>query len=252
MVEFLNSFQRDERLFSLLFGKRVALVGPSPHLVNRYCGEDIDKYDIVCRINEVLPLGYTNDYGSKTDIVFYNCARNYMPEFVCKMRASEAITKVLVGAKSVAQDCILSWKDDYVAPIINDWIGINEYEIPFSWIGLGNYRSIMRKMNTEPSSGILSLVTLLQYEIKELLVTGFSFYSQGGGMQQCYYDSYIVKDVYTGSDPYSNFNPLIGHNQIAQAQFFSNEIIPFYKDKIKIDTFLNLLLQCGHSNLFYV
>ena len=68
-------------LKSLIEGKRVAIVGPSPHLMGTKMGELIDSYDVVCRLNEIFPNGLEDDYGTRTDIAFWNLCNAAMPNF---------------------------------------------------------------------------------------------------------------------------------------------------------------------------
>ena len=66
----------------LVKNKRVALVGPSPHLVGSILGDKIDSFDIVCRINEVLfAKKLRKDYGSRTDICFWNMGTPHLKDF---------------------------------------------------------------------------------------------------------------------------------------------------------------------------
>ena len=48
----VNVLDKMNSLEKLVKNKRVALVGPSPHLVGSNLGDKIDSFDIVCRINE--------------------------------------------------------------------------------------------------------------------------------------------------------------------------------------------------------
>ena len=51
--------------------KRVVLVGPSPHLINKGLGKFIDSFDTVVRVNELgVSKNYYSDYGSRTDVAF--------------------------------------------------------------------------------------------------------------------------------------------------------------------------------------
>ena len=68
-------------LNEIIKGKRVALVGPSPHLMGLEMGEKIDSYDVICRLNEVFPTGMGDDYGSRTDVSFWNLCNAAMPNF---------------------------------------------------------------------------------------------------------------------------------------------------------------------------
>ena len=57
-------------LKDLVKNKRVALVGPSPHILGKKQGSYIDSFDIVIRVNEFgIPSSLYEDYGSRTDII---------------------------------------------------------------------------------------------------------------------------------------------------------------------------------------
>ena len=58
-------------LKDLVKNKKVALVGPSPHILGKKQGSFIDSFDIVIRVNEFgIPSSLYEDYGSKTNIIF--------------------------------------------------------------------------------------------------------------------------------------------------------------------------------------
>jgi len=48
--------------------RTVAVVGNSPNLIGQRLGTEIDRYDVVVRINLVQPEGREEDLGSKTDL----------------------------------------------------------------------------------------------------------------------------------------------------------------------------------------
>lgn len=51
--------------------KKIALVGPSPHLLGKNHGKFIDTFDLIIRINEHgVVQEMEKDYGSRTDIAF--------------------------------------------------------------------------------------------------------------------------------------------------------------------------------------
>mgnify|MGYP001585961688 CR=1 FL=1 len=74
-------YKRNESLEKILSGKTVILVGPSPYLSGKENGKLIDQYDIICRMNEVFPVGQANDYGSRTDIAFLNKIYSYLIKY---------------------------------------------------------------------------------------------------------------------------------------------------------------------------
>ena len=59
---------------SLIKGKTVALVGPAEYLMGSNYGKEIDKHDVVVRVNRGIELieVYENDVGKKSDIL-YSC-----------------------------------------------------------------------------------------------------------------------------------------------------------------------------------
>ena len=58
----------DRNLFN---NKRVALVGPSPHILGKNLGKFIDSFDTVVRVNEIGVINNLyKDYGSRTDVAF--------------------------------------------------------------------------------------------------------------------------------------------------------------------------------------
>ena len=64
----------DKEYYDYLKGKRIIMVGPAPYLEGQGLGKEIDKYDIVVRINHGILLAKNNpeDYGSKTDVLYVN------------------------------------------------------------------------------------------------------------------------------------------------------------------------------------
>lgn len=58
----------NDELKKLLDGRTVALVGDSDGELGKNKGSEIDDHDIVIRFNNYRISGYSDDYGSKTDI----------------------------------------------------------------------------------------------------------------------------------------------------------------------------------------
>lgn len=250
------NFVKDERLAKILNGKSIVLVGPSSHLVGRLAGKEIDKYDVVCRINEVMPKDYSLDFGTKTKVIFYNCARKCLSEFQYKMDRDAEYTKqiemvVCNSIKSMGQENWQTWGDNFIAPIVDDWNSINKYDLPFLWIGMKNFKMFHNAIGTEPNSGFLAILMLLQYDIKELFITGYSFYVQSNQIDGCYHGDYIVNEVYTEeNNPYRHFNAWLSHNQNAQVDYFKNVVLKEYGDIVRIDSYVDMMLKLNHKNVY--
>jgi len=242
------SYQQDKELLKIFSGKRVAVIGPSPHLLNKGIGEIIDSYDIVCRINEIHPTGYEADYGKKTDIIFHNCSLPSIEEFGERLVEKSIISKyikfvVCPCVKSEGQDNWTSWDNDFISPVVDNFAKINIFNIPFKWIGMENYRTVYNLFGSEPNAGQTSILMILNHNIKELFISGFSFYEQGNTDSLAYLPNHIYKH---------KINKLVGeagHPQKPQKECFKKYIFEKYNDLLKVDSYLNELLSLNHKNV---
>lgn len=243
------NYYQDNDLLKVLKNKRVAIVGPSPHLIDLNMGQIIDSYDIVCRVNEIHPTGYENDYGNRTDIIFHNCGARFIETFGHKLNQNLNITKSL---KYVICPCVkntgadnnwIDWSDDYESGVVNNFKSINDYNVPFYWIGMKNYREIYNHYTVEPNAGQTSICILLEHDVRELFVTGFSFYSQGN--KPCL--SHRPGHTYEGLEQEHIGDE--GHPQNPQIKAFRNKVLKEYGDKIMIDSYLNDILDLKHGNV---
>jgi len=230
----------------LLRGKRVALIGPSPHLVGKGIGYKIDDYDIVCRVNDIIDPQFTDDYGTRNDIIFHSCPTLWIDNFAFKMERDEETTRKIQFVICPALKAI----HDGSGSVVENFNNINKYDIPFWWIGRGNYHELKRQVGVEPNSGIMAMLLLLNSQIDQLFITGFSFYQQYGEKgiyNDCYYNQGNYKPVKMFSQTQSN--PLKGHQQNPQMNFFKTKLLPRYKDVIVTDSFLNDKLALNHNKV---
>jgi len=164
-------------------GKRVAVVGPAPYLTGSGSGELIDSYDIILRPNQFsVPNDLKNDYGSRTDIMNHNFGTPWMSglkEQISRNPKDFSELKVLMctAIKSEHSEVnFLSWPETYVSNVVRNAKQVNQYEIPFHWIGIKKYHEFYNLVGCEPYTGFLSIMSMLDFPIKELYVTGFDFY----------------------------------------------------------------------------
>jgi hypothetical protein len=150
-------------------GKRVAIVGPSDHLIDSDYGEIINSYDIVIRTNRAMDIDkkYSKDIGNRTDILatcFYPPAiGNYTPE---KIKDN--------GIKWLY--CPLPLKRPFGKDIRQHYMKLGEEFL----IHVGDenrWDKLEKSIDTRPNTGLAAIVELLAYKPKELHVCGFSFYS---------------------------------------------------------------------------
>ena len=196
----LTWIEQDEKMLSLLKDKEVALVGPAPYLIGQQRGKEFDSCDLIARPNEIIPLPKLRpDYGNRTDIFFCNFGTSWMPGIKRKIQLNDNSDhfkqiKMVVGSAIKAKHSdnnFLSWPNDYVSDIPSNFQDINEYELPFYWLGVKNYKSIYEKIGVEFNTGIAAITILLNYPIKKLKVSGFTFYLNGSSYEEIYCEGHM-------------------------------------------------------------
>lgn len=245
----------------LIDGKRVALIGPSPHLINKKLGKYIDSFDIVVRINE---LGVANDcyedYGSKTDIAFLTLTKEAIPVY----------KKMIFGLDIENLKMVVSPRDEFNTDTTKNFIDDkNSFEY-FQQLPINNIEffqvskppplDVYKLFNCFPSTGSLTIFELLKYDFKELFICGFSFFTTK-------YKYNSSRKIYELSNPLNNHKHNIrisGHavdyeikflkslisntdKNISYDKLFKNLVISDF-DYYKIKHFLNMLNMDSFKN----
>lgn len=164
-------------LKNYILGKKVIIVGPSPHLIGKQQGSFIDSFDTVIRVNEFgITPDLEKDYGSRTDISFLTLSE-------------EAIQIYLQMKEDVNYEnlkLIVHPRDEYnFNPLTNirEGISINEYfkllnlKVDFYHITEPSFKERFNIFQCFPSTGSLAMVEILKYKFSELYICGFSFYT---------------------------------------------------------------------------
>ena len=136
-----------------------------------------------------------------------------------------------------------NWPEDKQSDVVNNFKRINVFNTPFSWIGLKNYRRVYDLFGTEPNAGQASIIILLEHAVKQLLITGFSFYQQGDMPEQSHRPGHTQKG--RENTPCGNSS----HKQGPQIKAFTQKTLKRYGDRIIIDSKLNGILKCNHTNV---
>lgn len=164
-------------LKKLIDGKRVALIGPSPHLINSNNGDFIDSFDTVIRINELgVSKSLYSDYGAKTNVAFLTLTEQSVPVY-----------------KKMIQELDLHSLNLIVHP--RDKLNFNPYEKTYSKNSSSEYFEELNLdvdlfqiekpsfeerciyFNCFPTTGSLAIYEILQHDFTELYISGFSFYT---------------------------------------------------------------------------
>jgi len=190
----------NEDLYNLVAGKRVIVVGPAPYLKGLNRGTEIDNCDVIVRPNEIIPLSHLRpDYGSRTDILFCNFGTIWMPGIKRKISLDDheehfKKLKLVVscGIKAKHSDTdYLNWSDDHVSDIIENFNEINKYDLPFYWIGIKDYKTLHAKVGVEFNTGIGAIMILLQYPVKDIVVSGFTFFLGGDSYEDLFCEGHM-------------------------------------------------------------
>jgi len=238
----------DNNINSLVEGNRVTIVGPAPYLVGLNKGREIDDYDVIVRPNSFsVPIESQMDYGSRTDIMFHNFGTPWqagLKEQISKNKKSFKSLK-LVGCLATKSDHsehnFLHWDEEHVSNVVRNFNEVNNYNLPFYWIGNKDYRKLYRKIGAEPNTGIMSIAVLLCYPVKEIFITGFSFYLQGTTHDTTYYQGFLSeadKKIYNGRYGIGHGN----HANQMQIRFFKT-LVSNNPQKLKVDDSIKKLLQ---------
>lgn len=176
--------QYDENFSNMLRGKRVVIVGPSPSLEGSGMGKKIDEFDIVVRINKAFPLeeGQSDDIGSRTDI-HSHC-----------LHESENCGGPVRYKEMKEQDVFMIACYPKISPFAGDVNRFQqrnkEWNIPHHIINLEYYKKLNNWLGTRPNSGILTIYDIVAQDVKELYITGFTFFRDG--WRKSYKDIQVV------------------------------------------------------------
>jgi len=240
-VDGFRDYEKDPDLTKLLKNKRAVLVCPSPHLKGKKMGEYIDSFDLVIRVNQnfAMPEERWEDYGRRTDILF-NC-----------------LNELKLNALRENMDYVQSLKY-IVCPMLSMWdVGrvekfLNRIEVPWHNVCDGYLFKIFKEVGTTCNSGLTTIITLLNYELSELHVTGMTFFNMNT-FGDIYYDEYQAEAVKydnfrlttdDNAEPYIPDLRMDIHVQEPQIRYFRKILEKHHGTPLTVDEYLN-----NHFNL---
>lgn len=160
-------------LHSLLRGKRVAIIGAANSAFHTGKGSYIDGFDVVIRINKATLLlkesKWDQDIGRKTDILFHSFFEN---------------------EKSGGGPLDFPWFDKLgIQYVVNPVAAYEGYRVTFNFykkylhwrktyrLSMPMYRTIQAPLGSlRPTIGYCALMAVLDCDIQELYITGFTFF----------------------------------------------------------------------------
>jgi hypothetical protein len=228
-----EDYELDPSLEKLVAGKRIAYVCPSPHLEGQKMGNLIDSYDLVVRVNQAfhIPEKSKDDYGARTDILM-NCLN------ILKINALRSNLEYARSLKYIVCANLSMWD----LPRVNSFL--DEIGTPWHNVSDGYLFKINKEVGTISNTGLLGLVTLLNYDIKELYVTGMTFFNMNA-LGHVYYDKYQseaskYKNFKTNEDGTPNAEDLRMdiHHQQPQIDYFRKILSKYYGNILTTDEYI--------------
>lgn len=172
--------QMRNKLSSYLKGKRVAIVGPAPSVVGSKQAELINSYDVVVRLNKALPVPkeLREDVGTRCDIL-YNCMN---PSEECGgiiniSTLKKCKVKYLIGAYPPV-DKVGNTKLRIKTDTITFYTKNRSNWKNFCYTDKGHFLKLWKHMRL-PNTGTMAILDLLRFDIKELYITGITFFKGG-------------------------------------------------------------------------
>jgi len=236
---------KDDNLDKLLKNKKISYVGPSAHLINTNSGEHIDSYDLVARVNQDFPIppNRVKDYGKRTDILV-----------ACFSRVFTKLIKPYFDNNSDyiknLKYIICPWYDHENTPsnpftprprdlnLEESFQKLNKFNTPYYGLGDEFTADMHRGMNCETCSGLAGIIILLKYDIREIYVTGISFFNMGASetFEELHYSEYADSREKVGIGRKIRYGHEFGHYQPPQINYFKKMMKQ--DNRIKLDDYL--------------
>jgi len=170
---YLNSVI-DKRYNEFLKNKSVVIVGPAAYLEDSERGGFFDSFDVVIRLNRSYPVINKKCYGSRCDVRYHNMSLNLSQggplmieqmiednvKFVCS-----PFPKHLSYFHHDIKKCELYLKNS----------NINFH----CWADLEQFLTLHMLLQTRPNIGTCAILDLLNYDIKQLHISGITFFNDG-------------------------------------------------------------------------
>lgn len=219
-----NETINDNIFKKLIENKRVVIVGPADYVNNSTL---IDSYDVIVRVNKGLNMETSGNSGSRTDILYHTV--NIHPENGGPLTLQKNL-HIRFAYPPIAKGENNSFK---VLGNHTDYITIEKLYPSlsnFSIVSKEKYINFEKQCDSRPNTGVIAILDILSYNIKELYITGFTLF------QTDYCKTYREKvdgNTDTGKHALLRMAKAGNHNQQKTASVFKNCIIT--NSKVKYD-----------------
>lgn len=189
-----NQIAPDGALAAYLKGKRVVMVGPSGYLTGLGQGPEIDAYDVVVRLNLDCPIRPDlherlypgrphpdpGDVGTRTDLLYHTL---FSISHTAELNRRHTPQEVALWREDGLQFLIA--RQEYASERVQRFLRVAG-ELPVVLMPQKLIARVRHGTHAIPNTGVLAIAHLLSLPIASLYVTGFSFYTHGGGYRVGY------------------------------------------------------------------
>ncbi len=183
MQEQYFNFGYDQTFHEFVQNKKVVLIGPSPHLVGSKQGQFIEEHDLVVRMNRGfnIPPNMEEDIGKRTDILYNGLTGQEKIHGIIDV--DQLIGKIKwICSPNISQGIGLE--------IENKFLKYLQGRIPFHRIDINLYKSVQNIVHCYLNTGMAALLDLLYYDVREIYITGFTFFRRISEKNGFYYSRY--------------------------------------------------------------
>jgi hypothetical protein len=171
-----------------IFNKKVLLLGPAPHVLEKSSIEDWREFDLVIKINKMVEnvSFYDEDLNFRNDVL-YHCL-DVNPKLGDKQYSVDEWVKKNVKLLRISPPPITP----YYRKNIERFLETNENRIPFSTVDEGSYLELVSEcQNTIPNTGTFAIFDLLRHKPRQLHIRGITFFK--GGYLESYKDLLLTE-----------------------------------------------------------
>lgn len=222
-----------EEYEKFLSDKTVCVVGPASSMTDIVGSsfaskeEQVDKinsYDVIVRLNKTLPIpeNLSSFIGKRTDVL-YNCMTPVENKMLYNIPYLSKEISWMVSSMPAKPPAIFD---------INRFAQINNGAINFTVPRTEYWNKVEQELQTRPNTGFWAILDLLSCPIKELYITGITFFR--GGYIREYKDfneeqalAYLERDGH--------------HKQPPQIEYMKKTLLK--DERVSMDNFLSKILN---------
>ena len=239
----IKNFKNQKNYGEFLKNKRVVIVGPADYVSSLNINSLINNYDLIVRVNKGLKQQGKNNSGDRTDILYHvvnTHIENGGPLDLKFKGHLRFVHPILDLYENTSFKNIGTIRDFF--QIFEDKKTFNHIKNNFSVVNKNKYIEMEKMLKSRPNGGVGAILDLLNFDIKELYITGFTLFQTN--YCKNYRESVDGISGNTSELALKRMKKSSHHNQKNTALVFRDYILKNKKvkfDKILEECVLNLL-----------